>query len=163
VVTYTAGVRFLVVLLAIAGACDLQPPPKKAPPAVTPTPTAPSAVPTPEPALPPADAGVAVAVAVGDAAPVPPDAMEVTDRCVDLGSHVAEVLISEAEDPSKKSVLVQDRAKIVRRTAESCTRDAWSAQLISCYMAAKTQATLQACRKPDPPTPKPPADGLGPR
>lgn len=159
---YTAGVRFLVVLIAIAGACDLQPPPKKAPPAATPTPAAPSAVPTPEPALPPADAGVALAV--GDAAPVPPDAMEVTDRCVQLGSHVAEVLISEAEDPSKKSVLVQDRAKIVRRTAESCTRDAWSAQLISCYLAAKTQATLQACRKPDPPAPKPPApDGPGPR
>ncbi len=137
--------RFLVVLLAIAGACDLQPPPKKAPPAATPAPS-PAAVTPREPALPPLDAGIA---AVGDAAPAPPDAMEVSDRCVQLGSHVAEVLISEAEDASKKSVLIQDRAKIVRRTAESCTRDGWNAQLIGCYMAAKTQATLQACRKPD--------------
>jgi hypothetical protein len=163
-VAYTARVRFLVVLIAIAGACDLQPPPKKAPPAATstPTPAAPSAVPTPEPALPPADAGVAAVAS--DAAPAPPDAMEVSDRCVQLGSHVAEVLISEAGDPAKKSVLVQDRAKIVRRTAESCTRDAWTAELITCYLAAKSQATLQACRKPDPPPPKPaPDDGLGPR
>jgi hypothetical protein len=146
-------VRFLVVLLAIAGACDLQPPPKKAPAATAPAPS-PAAVPTPEPALPALDAGVAAVV--GDAAPTPPDAAEVSDRCVNLGSHVAEVMISEAEDPSKKSVLIQDRARIVRRTAESCTRDGWNEKLISCYMAAKTQATLQACRKPDVRPPSPP-------
>lgn len=157
-VAYSRRVRFLVVLIAFGAACDLQPPPKKAPPAAT----APSAVPTPAPVLPALDAGVAVAP--GDAAPAPPDAMEVSDRCVQLGSHVAEVMISEAEDASKKSVLVQDRARIVRRTAESCTRDAWSAQLITCYLAAKTQATLQACRPPDvaPPSPQIP-DGPRPR
>ncbi len=144
--------RSLVVLLALAAACDLQPPPKQAPPA--PTTPAPAVAPS-EPALPALDAGVAAPV--GDAAPTPPDAMEVSDRCVRLGSHVAEVMINEAEDPSKKSVLVQDRARIVRRTAEGCTRDAWNEKLISCYMAAKTQATLQACRKPDvrPPPPSP--------
>ncbi len=156
---YSRLVRFLVVLLALAGACDLQPPPKKVPAAATPSPP-PAAVPSRDPALPGLDAGVA-----GDAAPAPLDAMEVSDRCVELGSHVAEVMISEAEDASKKSVLVQDRARIVRRTAESCTRDAWSTELITCYLAAKTQATLQACRKPDPQPPKPTRvlDGVGPR
>lgn len=149
--------RLLVVLIAIAGACDLQPPPKKAPPAASP-PTSPTAATPNPPSLPPSDAGVAVAIGDAAAGARPPaDAMEVTDRCVQLGSHVAEVLIAEAEDPSKKSVLVQDRAKIVRRTAESCTRDAWSAELIGCYMAAKTQAKLTACRKPDVPAPAPPA------
>ncbi|MBA3453200.1 MAG: hypothetical protein H0T42_08920 [Deltaproteobacteria bacterium] len=148
--------RLLVVLIAIAGACDLKPPPKKVPP-VSSQVTPPSFSNPNQPTMPPGDAGVPVAVADAAAGPRPPaDAMEVTEQCVQLGSHVAEVLIAEAEDPSKKSVLVQDRAKIVRRTAESCTRDGWSSELIGCYLAAKTQAKLTACRKPDVAAPEPP-------
>ena len=142
--------RALVVLIAIAGACDLQPPPKKAPPTATPAATPPVADPN-APVAVSADAGVAVAVSDAPAAPkAPADAMDVSDRCLTLGTHVADVLLAEASDPSKKAALIQDRAKIVRRTAESCTRDAWNEPLISCYLAAKTQVTLQACRKPEP-------------
>jgi hypothetical protein len=159
-------VRALVVLIAIASGCDLQPPPKKAPPAATPAATPPVATPN-VPAVVPVDAGVAVAVGDAPAAPkAPVDAMGVTDRCVTLGSHVAAVLLSEASDPSKKAALIQDRAKIVRRTAESCTRDAWNEALIGCYLGAKTQVALQACRKPEP-TPAagapPVPSGSGPR
>lgn len=157
--------RALVVLIAIASACDLQPAPKKAPPAATPAATPPIATPN-APAGVPADAGVAIAVGDAPAAPKPPaDAMDVTDRCVTLGTHVADVLLSEASDPSKKAALIQDRAKIVRRTAESCTRDAWNEALIGCYLGAKTQVKLQACRKPDPtPAAAPPLpSGTGPR
>jgi len=158
-------VRVLVVLIAIAGACDLKPAPKKAPPAATPPTTPPASEPG-APVMVPLDAGVAVAVS--DAAPAarpPVDAMPVTDRCVTLGSHVAEVLLAEAEDPSKKAALIQDRAKIVRRTAESCTRDAWTEAEIACFLAGKTQVAMQACRKPaaTPPPPPPPAPGSGPR
>ena len=156
--------RVLVVLIAIASACDLQPAPKKAPIAATPPATPPVADPN-APSVAPVDAGVAVAIGDAAAAPKPPmDAMEVSDRCVTLGSHVAEVLLSEAQDPSKKAALIQDRAKIVRRTAESCTRDTWAEPLISCYLAANTQVAMQACRKPDAPAGAPPVrDGAGPR
>lgn len=161
--------RALVVLIAIAGACDLQPAPKKAPPSATPAVTPPAATPN-MPAAVPGDAGVALAVGDAPAAPkAPADAMDVTDRCLTLGAHVADVLLNEASDPSKKAALIQDRAKIVRRTAESCTRDAWNEPLISCYLAAKTQVTLQACRKPEPAPAAPPAgapplpSGSGPR
>jgi len=135
------------VLFAFVAACDLKPAPKQAPPAAT-------------PAAPMVPADAAAAGAPSDAA-TPMDAMSVSDRCVTLGSHVAEVLIGEAEDPSKKAALVQDRAKIVRRTAESCTRDAWSEDQISCFLAGKTQIAMQACRKPNPvppPAAQPPSD-----
>ena len=157
--------RVLVVLIAIAGACDLKPAPKKAPPAAT-SPTTPPAAEPGVPVMVPLDAGVAVTVA--DAAPAakpPVDAMTVTDRCVTLGSHVAEVLLAEATDPSKKAALIQDRARIVRRTAESCSRDGWTEAEISCFLAGKTQVAMQACRKPaaTPPPAPPPPSGSGPR
>jgi len=118
-------------------------------------------VPPPPPTMVPVDAGV---VAVTDAAPIPPAAMVVSDRCVELGSHVAQVLIEEASDPSKKAAYTQDRTRIVRRTAEGCTRDAWTAEMIACFMRGKTSAAMQACRKPEPVAPRvpPPPPGSPP-
>jgi len=155
-------VRFLVVLIVFASACELKPAPKKELP-VQPPPTAtmPAAADpnTPPPTMVPADAGVAVAV--GDAAPALIDAMVVTDRCVQLGSHVAAVLIEESTDPSRRAAFTQDRARIVRRTAEGCTRDAWSEALIACFLKGKTSAEMQACRAPEPAAPPPPAPAPG--
>jgi hypothetical protein len=84
------------------------------------------------------------------------DAMEVSDRCVRVGQHIAEVLTQETTDPSQKAVYVQERARIVRRTAESCTRDAWTGKEIDCILAGKTQAALQSCRQPAAPAQRPP-------
>jgi len=151
-------VRFLVVLIALAGACEHKPAPKRNPPVQAPPTAAEPAAQVPVPPTPPppvpADAGVAVAIA--DAVAAPPDAMVVSDRCVELGSHVAEVLIQEATDPSQKAAYTQDRARIVRRTAEGCTRDAWTEKTIACFMAGKTSAAMQACRKQEPVAPRPP-------
>jgi hypothetical protein len=141
-------VRSLAVLLLILGACDLQPAPK-----VVPAPTAPApgtTPPTPEPTLgTPGAPGALLALDAG-VAPVPVDASAVSERCVGVGTHVADVLIEEASDPSTKAAFVQDRSRTVRRTAEACTRDTWSDALMDCYLASKTQAAMQACTKPAP-------------
>lgn len=115
-------------------ACELQPaPPKKA--AVV---AAGSAAPAPAvvPALP---APAAPSVDAGVAGP--------TDECLQISDHIAEVLIREAQDPAQKAGLVQDRTKIVRRSAEGCTRDAWPAAAKTCFLTANTVAALQTCGK----------------
>ncbi len=88
------------------------------------------------PAPPPPDGGVA------------PDALLVVSQgCIDVGSHVAEILIADAKDPMQKAALEQERAKIVRRSAEACTRDGWSATGQKCFLDAKTSAGMQVCGK----------------
>lgn len=152
--------RLLVVLIAFAGACEHKPSPKQNPPIQAPPTTPPPvAMPTTPPTMVPVDAGVAVAITDAVAAPVSPDAMVVSDRCVELGSHVANVLIEESVDPSKKAAYTQDRTRIVRRTAEGCTRDAWTEELIACFMRGKSSAAMQACRKPEPVAPRVPPPG----
>ena len=141
-----------------------KPAPNKNPPIQAP-PTTPAAVANPgtPPNMVPVDAGVAVAVTDAAAAPVPAEPMDVTDRCVELGSHVAAVLIEESTDPSKKAAYTQDRSRIVRRTAEGCTRDAWTEEMIACFMRGKTSAAMQGCRKPEPVAPRvPPVPGAPP-
>ncbi len=155
--------RFLVVLIAFAGACEHKPAPKRNPPIQAPPTTPPPVADpnTPPVAVVPGDAGVAVAVTDAVAAAPPADAMVVSDRCVQLGSHVAEVLIEEATDPSKKAAYTQDRTRIVRRTAEGCTRDAWTEEMITCFMKGRTSVAMQACRKPEPVAPRVPAPAPG--
>ncbi|MDB4963507.1 MAG: hypothetical protein JWP01_3506 [Myxococcales bacterium] len=140
--------RSLAVLLFVLGACDLQPAPKQAPTTPATPVTTPTTPGTPV-AIAPADAGVAPSPTDAAAAVPPPvDASEVSDRCVGVGTHVADILIEEAIDPATKAAYVQARSRTVRRTAEACTRDAWSEALIGCYLASKTQAAMQACTKP---------------
>ncbi len=119
-------------------ACELQPAPKTQPPVVT---------------AGSADAPAAAAAAAAPAPPVPPapsvDAGVAgpTDECLQISDHIAEVLIREATDPAQKAGLVQDRTKIVRRSAEGCTRDAWPAAAKTCFLTANTVAALQECGK----------------
>jgi hypothetical protein len=132
-------VRFFVVLAMLAplGACDLQPPVKKEPPAAPPTgsaaPSAPAA-----PTLPPAPPPDAAAT---------PDAFDVTQPCLDVASHITQVLIKEAKDPSQRAALQQEQTKIIRRAAEGCTRDHWPEAAIACFLKADTVATMEVCGK----------------
>ncbi len=123
-------------------ACELQPPP--------PAPVAPLA----------AGSGSAVAVAEPppappvDAAP-PPDAMTVTQECLATGSHIADVVIAGASDPSLKASYEQARDRIVRSTAEACTNQVWTADAQRCFGLAKQKPDLEACEKKFPaPPPK---------
>lgn len=137
-------------LLSALGACELEPPPKKAAPAATtPPPVADpkAAAPTPPPATPPANPPPAtppVANGAGSgSAALPP----VSQPCLDVSGHIADALIAEAADPAQKAAMEQDKTKIIRRSAEACTRDAWKPPVLKCFMDAKTTAEMQVCAK----------------
>lgn len=135
--------RFVLAFVLLA-ACELQPAPKKqpAPPAEV-TPTAP--VPAPPPSA-PADAGVAVADAAGVT-------IEASEACVTVGAHVADVFVQSATDPAQRAVYEQERTKMVKATAEACTKQRWSDAAQKCYVAATTPALIKACENKFPPAP----------
>jgi hypothetical protein len=124
--------RYLL-LLAVA-ACDLKPAPREKTP-----------VPAPQVA---ADAAALPQDPFADASLHPPDVlMEVTQPCMDVGVRIADVMISTTIDPSQRAALEQDRVKLVRRTAETCTRDAWPDAARQCFLRATSQVQLQECGK----------------
>jgi hypothetical protein len=148
-------------LLSALGACELEPPPKKAPAAApTPPPTTPppAAAPTPPPATPPANPNapppgpppvVVDGAGSGSAALAP-----VSQPCLDVSDRIAAAMIAETTDPGKKAVLEQERTKIVRKSAEACTRNAWKPEVMKCFMDSKTTVEMQECAK----TLQPPTD-----
>lgn len=126
--------RSLLLLVIALGACDLQPPPKGKP-----KPTANSGsneTPPPPPDV-PADAAV----------PSTPDAMETSAACNDIGVKIATQMLTEATDPAQKSMLTQERDRIVRRVAEACTRDNWPPAARDCFLKATTSQQMQECGK----------------
>lgn len=135
----------------MVAACDLQPAPKsKASPAPgSAAGSAAPAAPTPRPVAPAGSAAPAGAVVdAGVPAQPPVDAMDVSERCLAVSEHVATVLIETVQDPAQKAAYVQDRARIVRRSAEACTRDAWKDEMVACLFAARTQQAVQDCARP---------------
>jgi hypothetical protein len=137
--------KALLFSIATLAACELVPAP---PPAPTPVATVAHA---------PIDAAPDTAVAtVGDAGEAEkPDAavIAVTDECVRTSTHIADVLIAGAADPSLKSSYEAARDRIVRATAEACTTQAWSDPEQRCFAQAKVEADLRACEKKFPPPP----------
>jgi hypothetical protein len=148
-------VRFLIPTLLALAACDFQPP--------APAPTKPAAAKAPEPA-PPAPAepvpapptpaagsdaarlpdGKLSAQAQGELAQAAKAPTDVTPECMDAGSHIAAVIVTGAPD-TQRAALEQDRAMLVRRSAEACTRDHWPAQTLACFASAQTMEALQVC------------------
>ena len=146
--------RTSLLFLAVAlVACELEPAPKKAPPAQgaaagSGAPAAGSAAPTPppqptqptqpmQPSTPPP-----AAVDAGVDAP-----MEVKQACVDTGAHLAQVLIDEAKDATQKAAIEQDKARMIRRVAEVCTRDNWKPEALACFMKATSSEQMDVCAK----------------
>jgi hypothetical protein len=120
-------------LLVLLAACDLQPPPKQQP--------APPASATESPKL---------------VAPAPPSLpeqpkTETTNDCIEVGKHVAAVFVASVTDPAQRSVVEQERTKIVKATAEACTKQAWSAEARGCYLASGSPADIKACEAKFPP------------
>lgn len=124
-------------VLVLACACELQPPPKPQP-----------APPPPVPAAAPADAAPA-----GDAR----QKLEVSQACIDLGVHVAELLIASKLDPAERGIYEQQRTQIVRGTAEACTSQHWSDTQMRCYTDAKSEPALRDCETKYPPPGSAPA------
>ena len=137
--------KALLFLIAMSAACEFVPAPPPAPAPVAPAPHAPiDAAP---------DTAVVAAVADGGEAPQPAAAIAVTDECVRTSTHIADVLIAGAADPSLKSSYEAARDRIVRATAEACTTQAWSDAEQRCFAQAKVEADLRACEKKFPPPP----------
>jgi len=109
-----------VVALLVLAACDFRPAPRREPPAPK--------------AATPADAGAV--------APRPPPT---GDPCVDVGAHVGELWVATATDAAQKALYEQERTKTVRKTADVCTRDAWSEMARTCYLKAEKWLDLQGC------------------
>lgn len=131
-------------LLSTLGACELEPPPPKKAPSAAPTPP-PVAEPEPvaaAPAPPPGPPTLADGAGSGSAA-LPP----VSQPCLDVSGHIADTLIAEAADPAQKAAMEQEKTKIIRRSAEACTRDAWKPPVMKCFIDAKTTAEMQSCAK----------------
>jgi len=140
-------------LVLLAAACEHEPPPKKSAPAQpTNTAAAPANPPpntpppnTPPPGTPP---GPPPGAAVDAGVAAPPDAPpEPTQPCLDMGTHLADVMLSEAKDPAQKAALEQDKTKIVRRAAEACTRDKWKPETLQCFAKATTTEQMQICAR----------------
>jgi hypothetical protein len=142
----------LVTASAMLAACELQPAPHKAPPAEpTPPPvkdpTA-AAQPTPPPANPPPANPPPTppsAVDAGVVAPPPDAPIKTTQECTDVAAKIADALINEATDPTQKAAMEQEKTKMILRTAEVCTRNAWKPEARSCFLKATTTAQMQDC------------------
>lgn len=148
----------LLVPFVLTTACDLQPPKPQQ------TANKPAAVPTPakitEPAVPaapvpanPTPAGSAAnpagsGSAAGSAAPggrAAADKPVSSDACVAVGAHIAEIVIASITDEAVKAQQEQDRTRLVKRVAETCTRDKWPDAAHKCFLASKTPEALEAC------------------
>jgi hypothetical protein len=138
-----------IVLLA---ACELQPPPPRQA-----TPPAPAAAPVEAPSPRPTGAPAA-------APGVAP--MEISKQCMDIGVHVAGVIVASATDPAQRGVLEQERTRIVRATAEACTTQRWSEDAAKCFLATRNQAEIKDCESkhtaPPPPAAPPAAPAVAP-
>ncbi len=71
----------------------------------------------------------------------------VSQDCLDVAGHIAEVLISEAKDDQQKAQLEQEKTKIIRRSAEACTRDGWKPEVRTCFLKAAKTEQMQICAK----------------
>jgi len=136
-------------LFTLVAACEFQPAPPPAPAPVAPASRVPQDAPPDTSTAAVADAG---GPAPSDAAP----AIAVTDECVRTSTHIADVLIAGAPDPSLKASYEAARDRIVRATAEACTTQAWSDAEQRCFAQAKVEADLRACEKKFPPPPEQP-------
>ena len=141
--------RSLLLFLTVLAACEHEPPPKKAPPA---TPTPPPAGDPTQGQPPPPNTPPNTPPPPQNAIQIPTDAAidalpPVTQDCVDVAAHIAETMIAESKDPQQKAFIEQEKTKIIRRSAEACTRDNWKPAVLACFLKATTTEQMQICAK----------------
>jgi len=150
-------------IVLVIGACDHKPAPKTKPepaaaaapapaPAVTaerpPAPGTPGAPAAPRPAAPAPAPGAAAAAAAEPLSPA-----EMGKACMEVAVRVANVLAASATDALLKAQYEQARADTVRSVAEACMRNRWDDGVRRCFLAASTQADVDACNARAPGTP----------
>jgi hypothetical protein len=132
----STGVRLLPLLFLAA--CDLQPAPKKGPPAPPPAAATPGDAGTPTPS--PGSGSAAAVKPAADAG------MEVSEACVAAGTHLADIVIASATDVAQKAAYEQQRTQLVRKVAENCTKD-WNDDARACVARANDVPAVQECLK----------------
>lgn len=116
----------------VAGGCEHRPPPRERATAQSPS-----------------TASVAPSAPAAAQAPVVPEGEDqVSERCLMVATHIADVQIADAQAPAQKAAYTQNRAQLIRRSAERCTKLGWSDAQIACYQGASSLAALQACNQP---------------
>ncbi|HEY1557984.1 MAG TPA: hypothetical protein VGF94_24310 [Kofleriaceae bacterium] len=138
-----SGSKWILVGLIAAGACELEPPPKKHAAQVEPAPAQPRA---PTPVI-GAGSGAGSGSGTGSGTGSGSAAHDISDACMQAGVHFADVWINEAQNAQDKAALEQERTLLVRRTALGCTQQAWSDEARACVETAKTRAEMTACEK----------------
>jgi hypothetical protein len=106
-----------------------------------------------------ADAGVAAVAA--DAAVVAPVAViadaglatvdsksdGITEACLAVSVHIADVLIAAEPDSGKKAAFEQDRTKMVRNAGMACTNAKWPDASLKCFIQAADPQAIETCGK----------------
>ena len=138
-----AVVLALLALLALLAACDLQPPPKKAPPSLAPADAAIVAV-VPDAPMPVIDAAPVI-VDAGTGRPAPDAMIVVTEDCVQVGVEFARVYIATAVDMAERSAAERDQTRMVRKMAELCTIQNWNPDKRTCWLKATTRDAHKKC------------------
>lgn len=66
-------------------------------------------------------------------------------QCQDFAKHMADVLVAEKGEEPKAEL----KDKMIRKTAESCTKEPPPKEVLDCAMAAKTSEAMKACDPKD--------------
>ena len=130
-------------MLALVAACDLQPPPKKQKPLLVPDDAAVVAVALDAPVL-AIDAAPAI-VDAGMGRPAADAMIAVSDECVQVCVEFARVYVATAVDMAERSAAERDQTRMVRKMAELCTIQSWSADRRSCWVKATTRDAHKRC------------------
>jgi hypothetical protein len=80
--------------------------------------------------------------------------LELAQGCMQAAVRVANIVVSSAPDAARKAQYEQERANMVRAVAQACTRNKWDGDLRQCFLAASTQAQLDACAARAPGSPE---------
>jgi hypothetical protein len=126
-------------MLFILTACDLQPPkPKAKTEQAAAAPAPPADATSIEPVPSPIPPGNTIDAGVG----APPKASE---DCLKVAQHITKLVIESMTDPNAKAAQEADQAQMIKRIAEACTKDKWSATARTCFLNGKTAGDFEPC------------------
>ncbi len=115
-------------LLLLLTACDLQPAKQKKST-------------EPAPAVAPVDAATEPAKAQ-DAGVQP---IKASAECIEVGTHLAKLVIAAMIDEAAKAKQKENEATTIKSSAETCSKDKWTAVGRSCLLASKSLQETNLC------------------
>ncbi len=84
-----------------------------------------------------------------------PSKIETTEDCTNVAVHITNLVIASIEDSALKAAQEQDRTRMIRRVAETCTKDKWPEAARACFNSGRNAQELETCgRNLAPPAPE---------